>query len=135
VDFTVICCEDKGYCLIKTTGKISIQDIEKILVEIFSNSSWRVGMHLLFDNREEIFDDLSNIEVQLIAQVFTQFNEQLNNSKIALVMPKDLGYGIARMWETYTSLNERAFLTKVFRKVEEAREWIEEKDTQTSDSD
>ena len=125
MNFTVTLSKNRDYFFIETSDKTSADDIEKFLTDIFSDSSWKNGMHLLFDNRKENLSELSNIEVEIIAGKFLQFNEYLKNSKIALVMPKDLSYGIARMWETYVSLNNASFETQVFRSVKNAREWIE----------
>jgi len=126
MNFIITHSEHKNYFLIETSGKTSINDIEKCLLQIFSDSSWKNGMHLLFDNRNEDLSELSNIEVEIIAGKFVAYNEHLKNSKIALVMCKDVSYGIGRMWEAYLSLHQAVFKTQIFRSFEDARKWIEE---------
>jgi hypothetical protein len=57
--------------------------------------------------------------------IFIQFNDKLRHSNIALVMPKDRAFGIARMWESFTEC-AASFKTNVFRSIDDAFKWIEE---------
>ena len=126
MDFEITYLKEKGYFIIKTSGETSPDDVEKSLKQAFDSQDWCDGTHILYDNRHEDLASLSNDEVQKISQIFTQFNDKLTNSKIALVMPKDFAFGIARMWEVHTEFNDSSFATRVFRSIDEAHGWLEE---------
>ena len=79
----------------------------------------------MYNNQKEITDKLSNKDLKEISKKFTQFNDTLSKSKIALVMPKDLAYGLARMWESQTEY-DASFQIQIFRSFKDARKWIEE---------
>jgi hypothetical protein len=46
MNFIITHSEHKNYFLIETSGKTSINDIEKCLLQIFSDSSWKNGMQI-----------------------------------------------------------------------------------------
>jgi hypothetical protein len=125
MDFEISFVKEKGYFVIKTSGDTTPDDVEASLKQVFNSPYWSPGTHILYDNRLENLDNLSSDDVQKISLKFTQFNDKLENSKISLVMPKDIAFGLARMWEFYTE-NTATFRTNVFRSMDKALKWIEE---------
>ena len=126
MDFEIIFVKEKGYFIIKTSGDTSPDDIEASLEQVLNNPEWSTGKHILYDNRLENLCNLSGGDIQRISLKFTQFNDKLQHSKIALVMPSDIAFGLARMWETFTE-NTASFKTNVFRTITDAFTWIEER--------
>jgi hypothetical protein len=124
MDFEISFKKETGYFIIKTSGDTTPDDVEASLEQVFTSPDWSNGKNILYDNRLENLDKLSSDDVQRISLKFTQFNEKLRNSKIALVMPKDVAYGLARMWENYTETTA-TFRTSVFRSMDNALKWIE----------
>jgi hypothetical protein len=125
MDFEISFPKEKGYLIIKTSGDTTPADVEASLKQAFNSPDWSTGTHILYDNRLENLDNLSSDDVQIISQKFTQFNDKLKHSKIALVMPEDSAFGLARMWESFTE-NKALFKTNVFRSIDDAFMWIEE---------
>jgi hypothetical protein len=125
MDFEISFRKETGYFIIKTRGNTTPDDVEASLLQVFTSSDWSDGKNILYDNRLENLENLSSDDVQKISYKFTQFNKKLNNSKIALVMPEDVAYGLARMWENYTETTA-TFKTNIFRSFDNALQWIEE---------
>ena len=125
MDFEICFEDEKGYYVIKTSGETTPSDVQKSLRSVFSHQCWRPGMSIMFDNRREDLTKLSSYDIKLISLKFLKFNDQLAGSKVALVMPGDLSYGLARMWELYTE-RTASFKTSVFRSIENASKWIAE---------
>ena len=125
MDFEISFRKETGYFIIKTRGDTTPDDVEASLLQVFTSPDWSNGKNILYDNRLENLDKLSSDDVQRISLKFTQFNDKLANSKIALVMPKDVAYGLARMWENYTETTA-TFKTNIFRTIDNALQWIEE---------
>ena len=125
MDFEISFRKETGYFIIKTRGDTTPDDIEASLLQVFTSPDWSNGKNILYDNRLENLDKLSSDDVQRISLKFTQFNDKLANSKIALVMSKDVAYGLARMWENYTETTA-TFKTNIFRTIDNALQWIEE---------
>jgi hypothetical protein len=127
MDFEISFRKETGYFLIKTSGDTTPDDVEASLLKVFTSPDWSNGKNILYDNRLENLEKLTSDDVQRISLKFTQFNDKLKNSKIAMVMPKDVAYGLARMWENYTE-TDATFKTNVFRSIDNALKWIEEKE-------
>lgn len=125
MDYDISYLKEKGYFIIKTSGYTSLDYVEKSLKQAFDSQDWCDGTHILYDNRNQDLKKLSNDDVQKFSQKVTQFNDKLTNSKIALVMPTDLAFGLARMWQAYTEPNA-SFTICVFRSIDESHAWIEE---------
>ena len=125
MEFEISFVKEKSYFIIKTSGDTTPDDVEASLKQVFNSPYWSNGTHILYDNRLENLHNLSSDDVQKISLKFTQFNDKLENSKIALVMPNDIAFGLARMWEIYTE-NTASFRTNVFRSMDDAIKWIEE---------
>ena len=125
MDFEITHVPENGYFIIKTSGDTLPEDVHSSLKQLFLHQEWEVGTHVLYDNRQENLAHLSSGDIKRISLFFTTHNEMLKRSKVALVMPKDISFGLARMWEIYTE-DEASFTTHVFRCIDEARQWIEE---------
>lgn len=62
-------------------------------------------------------------DIQAIASMAGKF-VKIPDSKIAFVTSTSLGYGLARMYESYREFNGEAPPLKVFEDKSEAREWL-----------
>jgi len=124
MDFEISFRKETGYFIIKTSGDTTPDDVEASLIQVLTSPDWSKGKNILFDNRLENLNKLSSDDVQKISLKFTQFNKKLANSRIALVMPEDVAFGLARMWENYTETTA-TFRTNVFRSIDNALKWIE----------
>lgn len=109
---------------VTTRGQGSVEGIIAFLDEIVSHVEWQPGRHILLEHRQL---DIANIAVEgidRISQYFQKIAPRLGNGKIALVMHKDIDFGIARAWELMT----REYVDMqigVFRSMAEARKWLD----------
>jgi len=67
----------------------------------------------------------SNFEIEELAIQDKKASEVNPNMFIAIVGEEDLVYGLSRMWEAFA--HDSPFETMVFRKMEDAQQWIREK--------
>jgi len=125
MDFEISYVKDKAYFIIKTRGETTPVDIKKSLEMVFGHQNWLDGASILYDNRLEDLTKLTNHEVKMISDIFIKYNNKLSNSKVAVVMPEDLAFGFARVWEAHTE-GDSTFKTRVFRGIEDACAWMEE---------
>ena len=125
MEFEISFIEVKGYFLIKTSGETTPHDIERSLNEVTNHPNWTRGTDIVFDNRMEDLSKLSSDDIKDISLKFLKFNRELKGSKIALVMPEDFAYGLARMWEIHTQ-NVASFVSTVFRSLDDATKWVGE---------
>jgi len=71
--------------------------------------------------------DLSAITragIERIIQTAKQHTGKRKEGKTAIVGPKDIEYGLARMYEAYTGFENLPYEYKIFKDVDEAKEWL-----------
>jgi hypothetical protein len=66
----------------------------------------------------------STFEIEQIASQDKKASEINPNMLVAIVVGEDLSYGLSRMWESFSYGS--TLETMVFRKVEDAQQWIRE---------
>jgi hypothetical protein len=67
--------------------------------------------------------DVSTEAIRQVVDLCIQAAEANADTVVAVVVPTDLGFGLARMWEMLSS--RTSWEIRVFREVEVARSWIE----------
>jgi hypothetical protein len=71
--------------------------------------------------------DLSAITsegIERIIQIAKKNTGKRKEGKTAIVGPKDIEYGLARMYEAYTGFENLPYEYKIFKDVDEAKEWL-----------
>ena len=63
-------------------------------------------------------------DVKMIAQISNQAAKENRNLYAVAVMPLDLAYGMARMWQAYANDDNTGWHTHVTRTRREAEEWL-----------
>ena len=67
---------------------------------------------------------ISSLFVRETAQKLRDLVPSRNNGKIAVIAPKDLEFGMARMFQLMSDEKQFPFSVKVFRHVGEACQWL-----------
>lgn len=118
--------KDKECFLIEDYGKTDPNVIEEALKEILQSEHWRNPGNIIFDCSNEDLSQLNTSDVQIISLKFTLYNKVLAGSRFAIVMPKDLSFGMGRMWEAFT-INKATFQIQIFRTLDAAHNWLKNK--------
>ena len=71
--------------------------------------------------------------VSRIANYVTWFKESREGGKTAIVSPRDLEFGIGRMFDTFGEIKNVKFEIRVFRNLPAAREWLGEDNIPAND--
>ena len=62
--------------------------------------------------------------IERIIQIAKKNTGKRKEGKTAIVGSKDIEYGLARMYEAYTGLENLPYECKIFKDVNEAKEWL-----------
>ena len=108
-----------------TKGDGGVEGIIAFLNDIISHPKWKPGNHILLDHRRLNIDQISASGIEDVSIFFISISDKLGAGKIALVMNRDIDFGIARAWESITNLDVDIRI-HVFRKLEEAIHWLDE---------
>lgn len=97
------------------------RDFEELIDRLAEDEDFKPGMRLLCDYSKFEFNIPAD-EVEEISQQMKKLSPAFTDCQLALVSAGDLEYGLMRMFSLLSS--EAQFEARVFRKIENAREWL-----------
>lgn len=117
---------DKNGCFfIQTEGDGDVEGIIAFLKDIISHPQWKPGNNILLDHRALSINAISVSGINEVSAYFKSIADKLGNGKIALVMSREVDFGIARAWENITT-DDVDIKIYVFRELEKAISWLSE---------
>jgi len=108
---------------IKTKGDGDVSGIIAFFKDIIAHPQWKPGLKILLDHRNLKTDSLKMDGIQSISQFFKQSGPKFGDGKMALVMERDIDFGLARTWEILTA-DDVDIAIEVFRSMGEASKWL-----------
>lgn len=102
-------------------GRGTHRDFEELIDRLAGDAEFTPGMRLLCDYSKFEFN-IPAEEIEEISQQMKKLSPAFTNCQVALISAGDLEYGLMRMFSLLSS--EAQFATRVFRKIENAREWL-----------
>ena len=121
-------CEiEEGIAVLTNSGSFSYLDVEKALKALTSEPDYRSGMRILFVDKGSDYDPPKD-EPERAASMLSAFVPDISD-RIAIVVAKDVHYGIARMMQVYC--DTRKVLLEIFREEKAAKVWLKEDSSST----
>ena len=115
---------DKATGLIRTTatGRVTGDDLVAYYHRLRSHPDFRSNLNEIFDVTDVTEANVDAADVRRLSRVTEEFTRRGVPVKVAIVAPRDLEFGFARMYEMLQnqSLND----VRVFRDRPEAEGWI-----------
>ncbi len=81
----------------KVKGLISVRDLKEKLLAFYMSPDYDPDMNALWDLREADFSSVTSAEVESLMEMVKEHWGQGGKSKAALIVSKDLDYGLSRM--------------------------------------
>ena len=110
---------DKDIAVLTNSGSFSSHDVEKTLLALTKDQDYRSGMRILFIDRGSEYNPPKH-EPEEAARILSSLVPKISD-RIAIVVKKDVHFGIARMIQVHCEAYEVTF--EVFRKEQAARIW------------
>ena len=107
--------------LYKCSGNLEEAEINKIMQPYYTGG---ITSNLLWDFSGASLRSISSLFVKQMASKMGNLIPVRENVKIAIIAPKDLEYGIARMFQMLSDDNKYPIRIKVFRYVGQASQWL-----------
>jgi len=102
-------------------GELTADEIIERVEEYYTKHPTKLVLWIMGDV------DLSAITregIERIIQTAKKNTGKRKEGKTAIVGSKDIEYGLARMYEAYTGLENLPYEYKIFKNVDEAKEWL-----------
>lgn len=113
----------KGVFESKTSGDAQADQFDKLLDSMLSHEQWNPGISILHDHSDLNAGPLTVNEVKDIANMCAKRRDLIGEAKFAVVVSRDLEFGLARMWATYIEGRWQAS-ARIFRSRNEAIDWL-----------
>ncbi len=112
----------------KLRGHVTSKElISSIAGFVASDEDVRRVRYTVFDSSEvESMDDVSSEDIRAIAEVNKRTAQVNPNVLVAHISPKDVVYGLSRMWQMLLEVTDVPWKTQVFRSREEVASWLKE---------
>jgi glutathionyl-hydroquinone reductase len=113
--------EEKDLTIQTVSGSFTVQDIFDELDRYYAGHA---TMLILWDITRA---DLSSWQADQIISLVKKakgYSHLRADGKTAIVIRKNLNYGISRMFQSYAENDKIEFEIKVFRDIEKAKEWL-----------
>ena len=82
---------------VTTSGKATREGFARMNAELVEDERFGPGMLVLLDHTQLVVDELSSEDVRAIARDFVRHDDALRSAIVALVAPKPVQFGLARM--------------------------------------
>ena len=102
-------------------GKITAKQV-KVAIQKFYDGD--ITSKVLWDLSKSDVGDLTESEIESVALTPRKFAEARSGGKTAIVAPRVLSFGLARMYELQTNIQDFPFKTQTFHTTEEAYQWL-----------
>jgi hypothetical protein len=90
---------------------------------LVADAGWRPGLRVILDQRLVDWSRLSARDIERRVEVLARNAERMGDSRTAVVVAKDLAYGLLRMEQAEVE-GKVPYEFAVFRSLDEARDWL-----------
>lgn len=109
------------YCYFDKT--LSVEEVESTLFAITHGAEYLPDVDTLWDMGKIDFSEVDEGFIKRIISMRQKFPER-GNAKVALIVSSDLGFGLSRMYETFSEAAEMSQNINVFRDRAKAEKWL-----------
>jgi uncharacterized protein (DUF2164 family) len=123
MEITTIINKEENLRIHKIKGELTLEILLRELGNIYSNQEFREDMNSLWDIREAEVNSFSAEHVEKVKDLVTNHWGTSGKSKSALVVSKDIAFGLSRMYEVFIEQDTKSRVM-VFRDYEKAKAWV-----------
>jgi hypothetical protein len=102
-------------------GRASAEQVRDVILKFYDDN---VTLNVLWDLSKSDVSHLTSSEIHTVAQTPRRFSNIRSGGKTAIVAPADITFGLTRMYEFLTGVQDLPFETRTFRSTTEAYEWL-----------
>jgi hypothetical protein len=113
---------DASIVRVKLSGTLQSNEIEQTVAALLSDSAFQPGLNILSDH-VALRDIASTDMVHGIIPLLRQLGERAGSCRCAVVVSRDVSYGMARMAAVYAQRTPVA--VRAFRSGAEAESWLQ----------
>jgi len=117
---------DNDLTILTASGTITASGIYSAVKKYLAD---KPSTRLLFDLADADGSDISGDDFRTLHMKISKLPNTSESKKVAVVVSRDLGYGLSRLSATYAQLSGIEAEHRIFRCVEDAMRWLEKEKT------
>jgi hypothetical protein len=112
-----------GPIKLTASGSVMAVDIIEGLKKVMEDPAFKPGMDILWDFRD-VRSEISKADQirEIVSYIRTNQDRRGGNYRVALVVTRDIDFGLARMYEAYSQ--ELPFEIRIFKNLNDAENWL-----------
>ena len=122
--YEVICFDD--ILEVKTYGDADLQGFKDFIHDFLAHECWHPGGALLINHSELNGAPLTTDDIAEMANFTKPLQAQIGKAKIAILVARDLEFGLSRMWQVFAS-EGRESVSELFRSFNQAIAWLKDR--------
>ena len=113
----------EGIAVVRWQGKVSDSDLPPAVRALFEGGEWEPGFSVFIDAREADLVEITPHGLRTVAGVVAGYgHDHEGQFKTAMVVSRDLTFGMGRMYEVYSEASQETL--RVFRDLQQALHWV-----------
>ena len=112
---------EKSLTFYKVKGLLSAGELISTIRAFYAENT---TLNVLWDFTEVDLSNISTDELRQFVREIRIYDDSRERDKTALVFSTDLGYGLGRMVEAFSEIENMPFELRSFRSMEKAEEWL-----------
>ncbi len=105
----------------KVVGKMKPDDFKDCLRRYYAGKVTRL---ILWDLTEADLSAFRNSHIKEVARHIARISEARRGGRTAFVYDRSFEYGIGRMFQAYSQMEDMPFDVQAFKRIVEARAWL-----------
>jgi len=114
--------QEKQLAIKTVTGSPSFEESMTAFRQFYEGE---LTQKVLWDFRNASLDEISSNHIERILNYVQQHAEKRAGGKTAILVSKELEYGLSRMIQTLSEFKSIPLEVEIFRSIEAAFEWLE----------
>ena len=109
--------------VVRGMGKVTDDDVRRTAMVLYDVAALASEMAVLVDLRAVTHCTVSSDTIRALATLHCQPDTQIGPTRVAIVAPADLAYGLSRMYATL--VEGSAIEVEVFRDIDTGHAWLQ----------
>ncbi len=93
---------DPHFCWVRGVGRVDLADFMTLSAALLTDPHWKPGIAVLVDYRELSEFALDADDLGRVVDTNQEDQPQLGALRIAVLTPKDVVFGLHRMWQSFS---------------------------------
>ncbi len=117
--------EESNFLYSRFYGVLTDEDLRNQAQAVVDDPRIQQGVKEIVDLRGVDTVEASTDSIGVVINIDKEHSEKLAGQKTAIVAPRELLYGLSKIYEVLYELSQAPANVKVFRDMGEARKWLE----------